>query len=388
LIDRCDPYEFFNTIGDHITLAWSKENYDCSIFPSIAETALREFRVSERISFEHILALASRSPHALNISQAPSQFGDFQYFVYRSSRFYIEVLFWINGTTSVHDHAFSGAFTLIHGSSINVEYDFLETDRINQNFRFGNLAIKSIRLLGLGDIVRITSGRSLIHSVFHLDNPTATLVVRTVQDDEALPQLDYMGSHIAVKSDFSTSEAKAIQALKLLARYRPPLFFNQLREAIRVASRDQRFWLWRGLWSEMRVLESQEPDFLPAVLSNDYAVFRESLERDVLLSRVTRLRATIIASEARRFLAILLTAPTRDAFEELSVRCFPSGTAAPLLAVLEEIGREGVELEIPIETFASAVAGKDTRALHSLYHLGESSSNFAPLWKLMSMRLG
>jgi hypothetical protein len=44
--------------------------------------------------------------------------------VYAGRRFYVEVVFWAEGTTAIHQHSFSGAFQVLVGSSIHTLYGF------------------------------------------------------------------------------------------------------------------------------------------------------------------------------------------------------------------------------------------------------------------------
>src|SRR5437763_9800560 len=58
-------------------------------------------------------------------------------------------------------------------------------------------------LLDPGRTVPIVSGQSCIHSLFHLDTPSVTVVVRTQHDPGTGPQFNYLPPHIAIDPHFS-----------------------------------------------------------------------------------------------------------------------------------------------------------------------------------------
>ena len=116
-------------------------------------------------------------------------FSDMPVTVHRGEGFYIEVLVWMDGTTAIHHHGFSGAFRLLEGSSLHSVYRFDETHRINARTRIGRISCTSMRCLRTGDCHPIASGPDgLAHSLFHLERPSVTLVARTNTDPDSGPQ--------------------------------------------------------------------------------------------------------------------------------------------------------------------------------------------------------
>ena len=78
--------------------------------------------------------------------------------VYRGDGFYIELLIWVDGSTSIHQHGFSGVFRVIEGSSLHSVYNFRPTRRINSRALVGDIRFISLNYLKTGDQRRITSG--------------------------------------------------------------------------------------------------------------------------------------------------------------------------------------------------------------------------------------
>src|SRR5207247_11468909 len=103
--------------------------------------------------------------------------------------FYIDIYFWLDGTTDKHQHAFAGAFQVLLGSSIHSHYRFAVEKRINPHFSIGRLSINDVELLSAGDIKRIIPGSNYIHSLFHIDRNSATNYVTLVCLSAFIPHL-------------------------------------------------------------------------------------------------------------------------------------------------------------------------------------------------------
>ena len=374
----------FQELGDAILGAWRARDFDQQSFPDIAVSALRSARLSERIGAREILELAASDRPDMEPLQFEPGFGDYQYVAYRHGRFYIEVLLWMNSTTSIHEHAFSGAFTLLEGSSVQAVYDFDEQERVNQNLRIGVLKARQVELLFAGDVVPIRAGRSLIHSAFHLDDPTISIVARTVQDDEALPQLDYCGGRIGYKNDMTQGEAKSIKAIRLLARYWPSDFWPDLARRVAAMSRDQKFWVMKALFREMQALEGEERASVQNAVGGDWPVFSEALRDEALVHSVARLRESVRSVEARRLLAFLVSVPGRADFDKAVVRHLPNGAASALSDLLAELGLPGPASEITGSDLAMIVTRPGDHARTTLDALARTESVLTPVWVLMS----
>jgi hypothetical protein len=79
-----------------------------------------------------------------------SNFGDPAITLYSSPKFYIDIYFWFEGTTALHQHAFCGAFQVLHGSSIHSWYEFDRTQVVNRFVELGTMSLKICELLETG----------------------------------------------------------------------------------------------------------------------------------------------------------------------------------------------------------------------------------------------
>jgi hypothetical protein len=139
--------------------------------------------------------------------------------VFDDPRFYIQILFWLDGTTQIHQHEFSGAFHVLEGSSLHAEFAFANVRPVTAHFRLGDLQLTGTELLETGRTVPITSGAGSIHSLFHLETPSVTVVVRTHSDPGTGPQFTYLPPHVAVDPFFSDAlTTRRLQLLDVLDR--------------------------------------------------------------------------------------------------------------------------------------------------------------------------
>src|SRR4051794_29138825 len=193
--------DFFKELGDTVLERWKRANFSLAKFPEIARAALDARPPAKRVKLPAVMRdflLREEQP-----AQTDSPFGEPELVVYHHPRFYIQLLFWMDGTTAIHQHEFSGAFHVMHGSSIHAHYEFERAKEVTPYLRVGDLRMKNIELLKTGRTVPIVSGPRAIHSLFHLDSPSVTVVVRTQHDPGTGPQLNYLPPHIAIDPHFS-----------------------------------------------------------------------------------------------------------------------------------------------------------------------------------------
>src|SRR5688572_29817192 len=187
---------FFEELGRTVLERWKRENFSLEKFPRIARASLDERPPATQVDLPALMRgflLGDEQP-----VQTDSDFGEPELVVYSHPRFYVQVLFWMDGTTAIHQHEFSGAFHVMHGSSIHAHYEFEKARPVTPHLRVGKLRMKKMEILESGRTVPIISGGRTIHSLFHLDSPSVTVVVRTQHDPGTGPQFNYLPPHVAV----------------------------------------------------------------------------------------------------------------------------------------------------------------------------------------------
>lgn len=214
---------FFQALGDRIEAAFRASGYDEAKFPAIAEAALAALPPSAHLQACDTLAWILTSAGLPRQASVDDPFGQPAVQVYTTQRWYIEVLHWLDGTTAIHQHSFNGAFHVLAGSSIHGCYRFREERRYGARLRTGQLERQHIEMLQAGDVRAIHAGNALIHSLFHLDRPSVTVVVRTTGVPDAGPQFTYAPPHVAFDPFFRTEQlARQLQTCETLGRIEHP----------------------------------------------------------------------------------------------------------------------------------------------------------------------
>ena len=183
--------QFFHEMGTTVEREWRAVGYDATRFPDIAAAVLEQFQAPKKIDPIDVIRRIEQTTLPLQ-RDVEASFSNLPLTVFNSSRCFIDVYFWLDGTTAIHQHGFAGAFQVLTGSSLHGHYQFRKRHLVSPHFVIGDLSLKEVQLLSRGDIRKIVPGPDYIHSLFHLNRPSTTLTVRTVGLPDAQPQFSYL----------------------------------------------------------------------------------------------------------------------------------------------------------------------------------------------------
>lgn len=340
--------QFFQELGALIEGRWRDKNYAEDVFPQIAADALAETNPNQHVSPWEIIRWLNNAPVLPEQQDVEGRFGNPPITLHVGPRFYIDVYYWMDGTTSTHQHAFCGAFQVLLGSSIHSRYRFENRQEINAHFATGNITLDTVNLLGEGDVQKIHPGSQYIHSLFHLDRPSATITVRTRFSPEGSPQYDYQKPYFAIDPFYkSPAMVKKVQSAALLLSMRHPdadeligealsnsdfqtafaiievafkhLTNDHLEKSFGISSGRQRFEAY------LDIVRRRHGELAEMILP----VIEESQRQHYIQWR----RQQITSNEHRFFLALLLNVPDRARLLELVKERFPE--ANPIQTVAE-----------------------------------------------------
>ena len=337
--------KFFQKLGDLIENRWRDRNFDEELFPDIASRALSEADTHQSVRPWDIIQWLQTTRQLPAQEDIDARFGNPPVTVYRSPRFFIAVLYWLDGTTSIHQHAFAGAFQVLLGSSLHGQYRFEPEQRINRELMTGQLSLDGMELLTEGDVRKIPPGGEFIHSLFHLDRPSATVVIRTYQTPSALPQYNYLRPGLAIDPFYKEpSTFRKLQSVSLLLKMEHPECASLIGELVSASDFLTTFQIlelafghhsngnneWdklfgfstgreslAGFLKKARRRHGTLVDLLPPVF--------EEQERQL---NIIKRRQYITSVEHRFFLALLLNAPGRAEVLDLVKQRFPEKEAA------------------------------------------------------------
>src|SRR5258708_1413217 len=203
----------FKELGDRTATNWERAGGQMEVFPEVATDTFSRSRILETVTIDEIadwLATSKEMPE-----QYGKEFGQPPINVYVGEKFYIQILFWMDGTTAIHEHGFAGTFGVLAGSSVHSRYKFEMRKEISPEIRVGNVNFVSSELLRRGDIRAIHPGSDFIHALFHLDRPSVSVVVRTRFLPDVI-QYAYIKPHVAVDPFFENTNIDINIKLRLL----------------------------------------------------------------------------------------------------------------------------------------------------------------------------
>jgi hypothetical protein len=401
--------KWIEELGERIERRWRAVSYSEEAFGDLAADALAaaecapEFfrEVTDWGLADHLI------PQQIDVE---AMFGQPPICLYVNplQTFYIQALVWLDSTTSVHQHSFSGAFKVVEGQSVHARYAFEAIDPVNARMIFGNVEYRDAEVLSVGDVRKIERGNAFIHSVFHLDRPSITLVARTFGDTATGPQYDYLRPWLAVDSFYKSPRLQRnLQILNAIAEVDRPRYVETLASLIPEvdlyttyrymrpyyecpASNDER----AGLTALVRTAHGERGDRLVACL--------EQVAHDgFLIDKRKQLRDP----DHRFFVALLLDVPDRDAILRLVRSRYPGdpvehvvrwigelceGDSAPLLRLgestlvaLKSMAR-GSTLAHVVDAFRERYDDETVRAqlddIGALCEILRTSSQFKPLF--------
>ena len=350
--------EEFQKLGALVESRWKAENYSELLFPEIAAQALVESDLPARLDPWDIIRWLHSAESLPQQYDVEGRFGNPPITLFSGPRFYVDIYYWLDGTTSIHQHAFTGAFQVLLGSSIHSRYSFREDKIINEHFSVGELALEEVQLLKLKDVRMIRPGRNFIHSLFHLDRPSATITIRTEHTPSAALQYDYRKPHFALDPFFRNPVMiKKLQTIGLLLGMKHKDADAMIGDLVCSSDFHTAYF---ALAETYQHLQSNEMDALFG-LSTGKDRFKAILEQcksvhgdltDLVLPvleeqerqmSIIQRRGTITKDAHRFFLALLLNIPSREKILELVKQRHPDqDPVETVLDWVEELGHTRV----------------------------------------------
>jgi hypothetical protein len=390
-------------LGEGVAREWLKHGHADDAFAPIAAHVL------EQSNFLRDAAPSELNQWFLTEPLLPSQsfrdFGQPALTVFQGHKFYIELLYWLDSTTAIHQHSFSGAFGVFSGSSLHSEYDFECEDAASSELAFGKLSLRGVEVLTRGDVREIRPGAGLIHSLFHLERPALTLVVRTYTMPRFQPQYSYRRAGLGYDPFFAPEPfATRLRLLEALRDVDDPDFWRLATDALTQSDP----------WMALAILNvahrssgspASSPEWLNLakrareVHGRRADVFLASLAERAREQNIVARRREVRDPDHRFFLALLLNLPDRDSIFRMIDRQYPdSDSEQMVLRWISELSAEkkiGLEFDalslkmlhyslrdLPLETFkndlglvfgASPVIEEDEKLGHLWEELHDSS---------------
>jgi predicted metal-dependent enzyme (double-stranded beta helix superfamily) len=311
--------DLFERMGRTLSQRWRAGHHARDAFPDLALQAIHEARAHEAITPTALLRWVFEQDTLPPQADLDARFGKPPITLFYDDLFSISALFWVDGSTTIHQHAFSGAFSVLEGSSVHARYDFEKHATVSEAVVRGTLTAGGVELLKKGDAHAIYAGPQFIHALFHLDRPSVSLVVRTHSDGYAGPQYSYSRSGLGVDGHFEPPTlTKQLQALTMMLKTGDAQTSAMVRAWMSRADAHTAFQVLSvidgraklDLFTEALAVLDKRDSSLASSIGD--AILREREAREIV-----SLRSDIADPELRYFLALLLNVESRTRILQL-----------------------------------------------------------------------
>jgi len=218
----------FRRLAARIDSEWKSAGSRVSAFPAIAARALSDAQPHREYDLASLAewTLSQRTfPETCNPfgPQGPPAFT-----IWSDGRFFANIYAYATPEVVIHDHDFAGAFANLSGTTIHATYAFADAERIVPSVHVGEVAVYDVEVVRPGDVRRIDPGRRFIHQVWHVDQPTVVLVIRTGPQSAMRRQFQYLRAGFA--TEVFRNDAMSLEAPE---RFR---YTRKMAECLRTAS--------------------------------------------------------------------------------------------------------------------------------------------------------
>lgn len=391
----------FADLGAAVDRRWARAGRALDALPALAAAALAEL---DPRSLPDPFAIAEQCAAAPTLpDQLAVDFGDAQVTVWRNAHLLVQVIFWLEETTAIHQHGFAGAFRLLRGASLHSTYRFTGGRTVAAGFRVGRLARAVHELLGPGDVRTIDPGDALIHNLVHVEMPSVTLTVRTPFIAALAPQWRFHPPGLAIDRDHPDGAARIpIDLLAACARIDPDRATRIARARI-AAGVDASWWTLAALDRRPHT-DAELAPYLALVRRRHGAAGRivaEAFARQRVRARLYRLRRVVRSRPHRTLLALLGDGGDRATILGAIARLHPGEPPTARLErwVIELAPALGLELDrggarvlrravegagaaaIAAELRAAQIRGYPVSTVRAVAAAFRSSPLFAPLFR-------
>jgi len=323
-------------IVEQVDRRWAEAGQRLDGFPELAAQALEDHEPPDLTELAEALSRGLTLPRQRRLDQS---FGQPALTLHHGERFVVEALCWHTGSPAIHQHSFCGAFRVMTGRSVHGRYRFTERERVAPGVAVGDLELVATEVLDRTSVTRIPAGASLIHSAFHLDNPSMTVIVRT--HDSGDPEYTYLPPGVAYEpAARSETLHKRLQLLDTLNAAGHPSYGECVELALHTTD------VYEGMEVLLRVHNHGLPPTVLDDVTGRYVqrhgpsvrplvdAVREQQRRSQLLA----LRATVRDPDVRYVLACLLNAFDRASFAgQLGIGSLGADAADAMAACLRQV---------------------------------------------------
>ena len=321
--------DFIADLGRRVEDRWNAAERDEEAFPDLAHEELVRTPPLDHLDVADVIGAFLATDQQATRQLAPvGAFGQPGITLYYGRGFVIDLYCWNNCVPAIHNHPFTGVFTILRGFSLNSTYTFNVAMRLGARLQVGTLQHSGIRLLRQGDMERFSLvEHPLIHSLVHVPNPSISLVVRTVR---TLEYFRYFPPAVAMAmSDPDEPTVRQLRLLDFLRAARDPDYQRHMREFLSTADFETTFRAVSTAWEDESLSEWID---IARERHGDVADFiLPGVTQAVRLQQDNALREQFESDDDRLVASVLMCSPSRSEVDRLLSEWFHGQSPQVLL---------------------------------------------------------
>ena len=224
----------FGTLVRRAEREWTRTRNRLAVFPAIAARLLTEFEYGlDQDALDRWLARwlrdSRRLPEQVSLHNT---FGQPPITLFNNGSLVVDLYFWVAADTTTHSHGFRGGFRVLHGNSLQETFRVQATRRIAPGVMQFDPGVPQMAILEQGGVHAILPGEQFVHRVIHLEKPTVTLCVKTI-NEPGIRQWEYHPDGLALERvDLAPDLTKEIYYFEYLRKRKPTMAARYLREVV------------------------------------------------------------------------------------------------------------------------------------------------------------
>lgn len=181
---------------------WAALGRDPAGLSEVASGALERSEMRHQLTIRALCGHVARAARLATQLDPASAFGEPPVTLALAEGFHVDAYLWVQPTTVIHDHGFTGAFQVVEGVSMHTVGEFESDAPGDAPVRLGQLTLRPPELLRSGAVRRIEAGARFIHQVAHLSSPSLSLVVRTTSALQVPTTYEYLPAGVAMATTY------------------------------------------------------------------------------------------------------------------------------------------------------------------------------------------
>ncbi|MEZ4337565.1 MAG: hypothetical protein R3B82_13180 [Sandaracinaceae bacterium] len=235
-------------VGAALETAWAAADRDEEAFPRIADRILAD----DPPPFDKTAFVAEQldATQPRRAQLAPhGAFGEPAFTVFHGDGFVIDVYFWRNSLSGIHNHPFCGLFTLLDGWSVHAVYEHEPREPVGPRVTLGPIRQTALELVEPGERICFSlREHPLIHALIHVPVGAVSMVVRTTR---TVGYLRYFPPGLVVAFDpRGDMTPQRYDLLETLRHAHDPSFGEHLDRFLAAADLESAFVVLTRLWGD------------------------------------------------------------------------------------------------------------------------------------------